>query len=267
MSNKSSFIPLRPLLPATLILLAHCAAQVHAEDVIVTSCVGAGFNTCTPSCVADLGAGGLHTSASSAVPAGAPRSATVFATSTAATWAVTPSLSNSVGAYRVYVSQGTAYNCSTNIQVKLTAMSGCSLADTNFVPQTEIITTAFHTNASLNVWTPVAIITNHSKTPTILFSYVSGACSRWYMDEVRFESLTSTPATPARIIAILPGNPLTISGTGPVNHPFALLSSTNAAKPLNQWTTLQTDTAGTGTFSFSFSPGTTSARFFRVATQ
>jgi len=75
------------------------------------------------------------------------------------------------------------------------------------------------------------------------------------------------PASPAKIKQFLYGNPCTISGTGPVSHPFALISSTNAAKALNLWTWEQTNTAGTGSFSFSVSPGTAQAKFFRVVTQ
>jgi hypothetical protein len=45
------------------------------------------------------------------------------------------------------------------------------------------------------------------------------------------------------------------------------VSSTDAAKALNQWTAEQTNTAGTGTFSFSLTPGTAKAKFFRVITQ
>ena len=119
----------------------------------------------------------------------------------------------------------------------------------------------------MNVWTPVAVITNSSTTPTITFSYASGSSNRWYMDEVRFENIAAGTAAPARITAFLYGNPLTISGTGPASRPFALVSSTNAGKPLSQWTPEQTNTAGTGSFTFTVTPGAASARFFRVITQ
>ena len=66
---------------------------------------------------------------------------------------------------------------------------------------------------------------------------------------------------------ILSGNPLTISGTGPVSRPFALVSSSNAGKPLSQWTPELTNTAGTGSFNFTVTPGAANARFFRVITQ
>ena len=87
------------------------------------------------------------------------------------------------------------------------------------------------------------------------------------MDEVRFENIAAGPATPARIRAILNGNPLTISGTGPVSRPFALVSSPDAGKPLSQWTPVQTNIDGTGSFTFTVTPGAANARFFRVITQ
>jgi GH25 family lysozyme M1 (1,4-beta-N-acetylmuramidase) len=80
-------------------------------------------------------------------------------------------------------------------------------------------------------------------------------------------SVKTTPSLAARITQILYGNPLIISGTGPVSHPFALVSSTNVAQALNLWTPEQTNSAGTGSFSFSVAPGTVKAKFFRVVTQ
>jgi hypothetical protein len=65
----------------------------------------------------------------------------------------------------------------------------------------------------------------------------------------------------------LTGNPLTLSGIGPAGHPFALITSTNVATPLNQWTPEQTITARTGSLSFSVSPGAVKAKFFRGVTQ
>jgi hypothetical protein len=265
MAKEFFFIHVRSVLVTALVVA--CEMISLAEDVIVTGCDGATYNKCPPSCPDSLGNTTLYSSYSTAVPQGAARSKTMFGTSEAASWAVTPTLATSSGAYRVYVSQGATYNCSTDIRVKLVASGGCTLADTNFVPQTEIVTTAFQQNACLNVWTPVAVITNYSRTPTILFSYASGNCSRWYMDEVRFESLTASTAAPAKITEIRRGTPITLSGTGPVNHAFALISSTNAAKPLNEWAPQQTNTDGTGAFTFNVSPGNDRVRFFRVITQ
>ena len=191
----------------------------------------------------------------------------MFGITNTATWAVTPTLGSSTGVYRVYVSQGTTNTCPTDLVVKLVATSDCTLATTNYEGRTEIYTTAFQRGASLNVWTPVAVITNSSKTPTITFSYASGGSNRWYMDEVRFENIAAGAAASARVTALLYGSTITISGTGPVSRPFALVSSTNPGKPLSQWTPEQTNTAGTGSFTFSVTPGAASARFFRVITQ
>jgi hypothetical protein len=264
---KNLFPPAgRPLL-AAVALFTFVTTLLHAEDVIVTGCVGSSFNFCPPSCPDSLGTTTLSSSASAAIPAGAPRSKTMFGIASTASWSVTPTLGTRTGAYRVYVSKAAAVSCSPDIHVKLVARSGCTLADTNYTPQTEIDTPAFQQDASLNVWTPVAVITNSSNTPTITFSYASGSYSRWYMDEVRFENLAVATATPARITRLLPGNPLTVAGTGPVSHPFALVSSTSAERPLNQWTPEQTNGAGTGTFVFNVTPVAEKAKFFRVITQ
>ena len=255
------------LLHSGLALILFGTTSLQAEDVIVTGCIGSQFNGCPPSCPDSLGSTTLHSSYSTAVPLGAGRSKTMYAITNTATWAVTPTLGTSTGVYRVYVSQGTTNNCPTDIHVKIVATDGCTLADTNHVPRTEIDTTAFQREASLNVWTPVAIINNSSNKPTILFSWASGGSNRWYMDEVRFENIAAGTATPARITAILYGNPLTISGTGTLSRPFALVSSTNAGKPLSQWTPEQTNTAGTGAFTFTNTLETAKAKFFRVITQ
>jgi hypothetical protein len=256
----------RPLL-AALALFTFVSTPLRAEDVIVTGCIGAALNTCQPSCPADLGTLGFHSSFSTAVPEGVARSKTLYGTANTAAWWVTPTLASNPGVYRVYVSKGTTYNCPTDIVVKLVATSGCTLADTNYVAQSAIETPAFQRDASLNIWTPVAVISNTSTTPTIMFSWASGGSSRWYMDEVRFENLAGDTPTPARITQFLPGNPLVVAGTGPVSHPFALVSSTNAEQPLSQWTREQTNGARTGAFIFSVIPGADKARFFRVITQ
>ena len=250
-----------------LVLFTFGHTPLQAEDVIVTSCVGAVQNTCLPSCPYDFDATGLFPVASAAVPSGGNRSQSVYGRGTNGNWAVTPTLGTSTGVYRVYVSQGATYNCSPDIHVKLAATSGCTLADLSYVGRTQIDTTAFQSGASLDVWTPVAIITNSSMTPTLTFSYSSGSSNRWYMDEVRFENIASSEAGPARITQISYGNPLTISGSGPVSRPFELVSSTDPSKPLSQWTPERTNTAGTGSFTFTVTPGAANARFFRVITQ
>jgi hypothetical protein len=255
------------LLLSELAFLTFSAALLQAEDVIVTSCIDDQSNDCPPSCPYGADTMGLHSSASSAVPIGAGRSKTVFVSGTNAAWAVTPSLGTGTGVYRVYVSLGTTYNCPTDLMVKLVATTDCTLADLSYVGKAQIYTTAFQQGASYNVWTPVAIITNSSTTPKITFSYASGGSNRWYMDEVRFENIASAVANPARITAIFYGSSLTITGAGPASRPFALVSSTDASRPLSQWTREQTNTAATGSFTFTVTRGTASARFFRVITQ
>lgn len=256
-----------PVLLSALALTTFNPKLLQAEDAFVTSCVGTVQNACPPSCPYNLDTMGYYGTASSALPSGPDRTKTVYGIGPNAAWAVTPTLGTGNGVYRVYVSLGDVYNCSTDIRVKLVATSGCTLADLSYVGRTQIDTTAFQSGASLNVWTPVAIITNSSTTPTITFSYASGSSNRWYMDEVRFENIASSTAGPARITQISYGNPLTINGTGPASRPFALVSSTDASKPLGQWAPEQTNTAGTGSFTFTVTPGAATAKFFRVITQ
>ena len=263
-SKSSSFVG---LLLSGLALSAFSITSLRAEDVIVTSCVGDSINSSGQSYCYNLDIFGYYGVVSAAVPAGAARTKTVFGGGTNAAWDVTPSLGTSTGVYQLYVSQGATYNCSPDLHVKLVATSGCTLADLSYVGRTQIDTTAFQSGASVDVWTPVAVITNNSTTPTITFSYASGSSNRWYMDEVRFENIASSTAGPARITEISNGNPLTIRGTGPASRPFALVSSTDPSKPLNQWTPEQTNRAGTGSFTFTVTPGTGNARFFRVITQ
>jgi hypothetical protein len=265
--NQSRFTSLHRVPLAGLVLLTVGTAPLPAEDAFVTSFVGSSLNDCPPSCPYSLDAMDYYGTVSSAVPSGPARSMTVYGRGTNAAWAVTPTLTTSPGAYRVYVSQGATNNCSIDLHIKIVATSGCTLADTNYNGQTQIDTTAFQRGASLNVWTPVAVITNNSTTPTLSFVYASGASNRWYMDEVRFEDISSSTVTPARITRIQYGNPLIISGTGPVSRPFALISSTNVRKPLDAWTPEQTNTAGTGSFTFTNTPGSASARYFRVIIQ
>ena len=143
------------------------------------------------------------------------------------------------------------------------------MADASGAAQTTVPTTAFQAGNSVNTWTLVGYIASNTNRPDVTFAYAGGTISgssRWYMDAVMFQSVDADPNA-AQITQILLDEAVTISGTGPVGHPFALVSSTNAAEALNQWTREQTNTAATGTFSFSLTPGAAKARFFRVITQ
>ncbi|PWU14452.1 MAG: hypothetical protein C5B50_17275 [Verrucomicrobia bacterium] len=82
-----------------------------------------------------------------------------------------------------------------------------------------------------------------------------------------YQLTLGTPATPATITHIAYGNPVVVSGVGPASHPFVLISSTNIFTPYPQWTSEQTNTALTGSFSFNVAPGTAKSKFFRIITQ
>jgi hypothetical protein len=154
--------------------------------------------------------------------------------------------------------------------VNLTVDAATTLYDLNLNPVASLSLNQFQAAQPNNVWIPVGFIVNTTPNPTVTFTYASGTISssaRWYIDAVWFESLCGCPPTPARITEIRYGNPITISGTGPVGHPFALVSSTNPARALNLWTPEQTSSACTGSFTFTLTPGTEPARFFRVITQ
>ena len=264
----TKLLPIAPagLLLAVLALFTSEAQSLRAEDVYVTGWAGTAMNYCPPSCPYNLGTSTRSTSVSIACPV--PRDRTVFGAATNAAWAVTPTLTNYPGAYRIFVTKGTSTSCPADLLVQVTAAGG-DLADASGTAQTSFPTTAFQGTNSVNSWTLVGYLTNKVAQPSVTFAYASGGVSRFYMDAVDFQSVepTTGAATPASITEIHYGNPLTISGTGPVNHPFALVSSTNAARPLNQWTREQTNSAGTGSFTFSVAPGTPKAQFFRVISE
>jgi hypothetical protein len=190
--HTSLSLPPAGLLLAVLALLAFGAASLRAEEVIVTSTLDSSgtTNSCPPSCCENLGTTTTSATYSSATPAGIAPRKTRFGISSLATWAVTPTLACTAATYKVYVSKGTTASCPSDIHVKIVATSGCTLYDTNGVAAPlGIGTPAFQKNASVNVWTPVFMISNSSPTPTITFSWASGGFDRWYMDEVRFEGL------------------------------------------------------------------------------
>ena len=261
--------PLARLLVAVLALLTSSAGSIHAEDVYVTSGALNKLNTCPPSCPYDLGP--TYTANYVSAACTNARNRCAFSSTNTATWKVTPTLANSHGTYKVFVTKGRADDSSPNIIANMTTTGG-ALADANGTAQTIVPTTAFQGSNSVDCWTLVGTIANNTNRPDLYFTYASGTIStnaRWYMDAVDFQSVgvITNPATPARITQILLSNTVTIAGTGPVGHFFALVSSTNAAKTLNQWTPEKTNTENTGSFTFSVTPSAARAGFFRVITQ
>jgi phospholipase/lecithinase/hemolysin len=118
-------------------------------------------------------------------------------------------------------------------------------------------------NDSLNPWS----LTGPGANYVFWDPYDPTAKAHAVMADITQQLIPQQSSSPAKITQIHYGNPCTISGTGSVSHPFALVSSTNVAKALNLWTREQTNTAGTGSFSFSVTPGVANARFFQVITQ
>ena len=191
---KSTSPPLVTLFLAVLALVAIGAASLHADDVPITATVDASgtLNSSPPSTLANLGTTTTSATYSTAIPAGIAPRKSAFAIQTSATWDLQPTLANT-GGYKVYVSKGTTASCPTTITVDVTAVSGCALYDTNGNAATTVNTPYFQ-SAFLNNWYPVCIITNTANNPQIHFAFHSGSAtlsssSRWYMDEVRFQSL------------------------------------------------------------------------------
>jgi hypothetical protein len=169
---------------------------------------------------------------------------------------VTPTLQLSAGTYRIYVTKGTSGNASPDLIVNLTATGG-SLSDTNGAPLATIPLSVFQAANSNNVWCPVGYITNTTATPTITFTYISGAAAatggRWYMDGVRFENLD-----PCTGIAPLVGvtGPLAAGQTN-VNVTGVVAGATNVAVFANTVLIGQTNFSGgfaAGTLSVPTSP-------------
>lgn len=201
--HKSKFPPLLSLLLAVLALLAFGSVSVWAEDVIVTATVNSSgtLNGSPPSTLNGLGTTTTSSTYSSAVPAGISPRKTAFATVSTATWEIEPTLSQTGIGYKVYVSKGTTGSSPADLIVNFTTVSGCGLADTNGVAQTSINTLAMARGTvtagqfgSINEWQPICIITNTVTNPRIKIAFTScgttlASANRWYMDEVRFQSL------------------------------------------------------------------------------
>lgn len=283
-----SLLQVGALLPI-LALLALPAASIYADDIFVTSMIGASdeIGACPPSCatgsVSSQGSTAVsHAVPTPVIPVGARKAR--FGYSNDCAWAVTPTditQTSSSGTwtlrslpcanwYKIYITKGTGINCSTNLLVNMTVDPATTLYDLNNHKVTSLSLHQFQAAQPTNVWIPVGFIVNTTPNPTVTFTYASGTISsyaRWYMDAVRFQSLCGCPATPARITEILYGNSTTISGTGAVGGLFALVSSTNIAKALNLWTPEQSNTACNGSFSFSVTQGAENAKYFRVISQ
>jgi hypothetical protein len=281
----------RRLLLTVLALLGCPFALLHAEEVFVTAMIGptnGEIGACPPSCttgsVSSAGSSAVSTAVPTPViPAYARRAR--FGYTNDCAWIVTPTnitQTSSSGTwtfqglpclnwYKVYVTKGTSGSCSTNLLVTLTVDPATTLYDLSLNPVASLSLNQFQAAQPINVWLHVGYISNTTPNPTLAFAYASGYVSssaRWYMDAVRFETMTCWyPPTPARITQILYGDPITIAGTGPIEHLFVLVSSTNANQALDLWTREQSNTDHIGRFTFSLTPGAHQCRFFRVITQ
>jgi len=80
-------------------------------------------------------------------------------------------------------------------------------------------------------------------------------------------SVTVTPATPPSVSISTSGGNINVAGTGPTGVNFVLYRTPALAPLPTSWTPVQTNTAGTGSFSFTIVPGQDPKGFFRVGTQ
>jgi hypothetical protein len=73
----------------------------------------------------------------------------VFGAAANAAWAVTPTLTNYPGVYRIFVTKGTSTSCPADLMVQVTATGGDS-ADAGGLAQTNFTTTVFQGTNSVN---------------------------------------------------------------------------------------------------------------------
>jgi hypothetical protein len=162
--------PTRKLL-SLFTLSVFVLSSMRAEDVYVSSFVGATQTGCPPSC-AVTGTSTTTTTVSSA-PGVPTRSRALIGVVNPEYWHVTPTLAQSVGVYKIYITKGTSGNGSPNLVVAMTA-SGGDLADVGGTGAASINLTNFNSFSANNVWVHIGYITNNTTTPTINFDYVSG---------------------------------------------------------------------------------------------
>lgn len=197
-----------------LVVAAFCATSLCAQNVYVMSYQNAtatsGVTPCVdngPSCHTGTSVS-LFGSTAIATPTPAPpvtSRRTVFHWSEDGTWSVRPGdytaydpVNNYYTApletnaiYKIYVAKANA-STTPNLIVSVTVDQG-SLADTNGVGMSAVLTPAFNSSTPQHEWIFVAYLTNVVPNPIVTFSYVSGTVNnsgnRWYTDVVRFEKL------------------------------------------------------------------------------
>ncbi|HOX58737.1 MAG TPA: PA14 domain-containing protein [Candidatus Paceibacterota bacterium] len=254
--HKTKSPPLLGLLLAVLALLAFGAVSLHAEDVVITATtdLGGTLRSCPPSCAS---AATTSSTYSTAQPAGVAPRKSIYTTAANANWEVQPTAGNPSAlatdnnpGYRVYVTKGTTGSCPADLVVRVTAVSGCTLYDTNGVAQTQI-DTPYLAQPYLNQWYPVAIISNTVANPRIRFERVAGGTGRTYFDEVRFQRIE-----PCAGVATQPGitGPLA-DGSNYVTVTGIKLTATNITVYANQNTVIASTNNAAG-----FSPSGADAR-------
>ncbi len=185
------------ILSSVLVFLALGATSLFGEEAFVTSYLGGTIVACPPFCqTGNFSSSGTST-VSTAIPAPPARTRAKFggaaSGNTGCTFSVQPTLATTGGGYRVWATWG-PNNASADLLARITLPgTDGTLADTNYVVQASIDTTAFQAAKGQNIWVPLCVITNSTTTPTLTFTYVSGTLNstsgRWYWDAIRFQSL------------------------------------------------------------------------------
>jgi len=184
--NRTPLHRLSRRLLSAAVVIAITKMSLNAEQVILEATVpsassGAAPAPCPPFCVTSF-SGSISTSKSSAPGTNPSRYGSRLGAAGTPSFTVSPTLS-AVGVYRIYVTH-IAGNASPDMVVNVSATDG-DLSATS--------TEMFRATNAINVWGIVGYITNTTTTPTVTFTYASGALGgtggRFYADAVMFESL------------------------------------------------------------------------------
>jgi hypothetical protein len=164
-----------------LAMAAFASAGTYADIVIISSRPAGGdtgISPCPPYCEI-AGNWANSTLKSSAPGAATTRAGSRFATTTAASFSVSPTLAEMTGSYYVETTHGSAASISADIVVSVTTEGATGLPETS---------DGFQQTKGVNAWHRLGIIKLDGTTPspTITFTYASGAASRFYADAFRF---------------------------------------------------------------------------------
>jgi hypothetical protein len=162
--------------------MAACASISSIADIVIITSRPAGgdpgVTPCPPYCEI-AGNWANSTLKSSAPGAATTRAGSRFATQATASFSVSPTLAQMNGTYYVETTHGSATSISADLIVSVTTAGATGLPET---------TDGFQQTKGVGAWHRLGTITLDGTTasPTITFTYASGAASRFYADAFRF---------------------------------------------------------------------------------